>query len=1273
METGSVYFSALSISFVHFRYILATVPFKTMNLLIYFAVMLIIEKGNGLNLRSSVILDDRGYANIAVAIDDSIPENMDLITAIQDMFRDGSRFLYQATRRRVFFKNVTILIPSHWTKRSEYGSPGRLTFDTADVIVAEPNPIWAPEPYTQQVLGCGQPGSFIHFSQNFLLDDEVTGIYGELGRILVHEWGHYRWGLFNEYPDEVGDADHVVHFYQSMMDLRWKPVTCSQEYKWSPTRIVQRGNAILYGMCDGNPADGYQNGCIVRTTSAGQATGSIMHGPLTYPQIVNFCDDDPSDTGNLHNSEAPNKHNRLCNARSAWEVMRGHEDFTADNYSSPPDLSDAQLEPSFHLVQAGSRDACRVVLVLDTSGSMGSANRIDKVNSAATAFVNLVDDGLWLGVVTFTNSPTTEKELTQIRTPAERDSLRGIFNLTASGGTCIGCGLERGLEVLMGHPSGTADGGLILLMTDGRDSRIDNHPIRQTLRNNGVRVNTVAIGEDTYGELNLIAQETGGAAIFYPDNGTSSIISALTQTVEMCTTTNSIGIQLVGEGFLLGNGSIQAGRLNFDNSIGNRTQFIVTYTSSSSSTAPGVNVVITQPDNTTITERNQQYTVHTNRNVITIAVEGLAMSGEWSYSIENTFSGLQSVTFSVFSRINMEGDDEPIVMKSGVGNSVLDLSVGVKPLSAFVKLSKGFQPVVKAIVRAIVEKPGGYVADLIELRDDGGGADITANDGIYSRFITNITGKGFYGIRAISENDGSAIILTRARTGLSRVQAALRVADDGTIISPGTIGSYEVRFPGVESSQTLQGVPAPAFTRSSSVGSTTITNLPDGFTPGQDLFPPARVQDLRVTVTFVGNSSLVLTWIAPGDDLDTGAATYYDIRVGNSSSQLLGNFSNATEVSQSSILAGNLSSPKPSGSVETFIITVPDMTELNSFSYSFALRAIDDDGKSSPISNVAIATFRRVIPSPPSTPPGPCNGTACINGGELEESTCTCSCTDDFQGNLCQYNKTQLRNGVQIHLRANISQCGQLLDSLLTASSDQLNDYCLNEFESCCPGEAIANRPQGNYVSDGGMMIADGYPISADQSDDCYVVLFAIRPNEPELCGSNRRRKRSKMEIRVKRQLPEQSVFVAQSLLLGALSSGESAIEIAIGTDIYSITLPHVEGDRRSTVPAFVIGAAVAAAIIFILLILCLFVCCARVSIRNEFLKERYYNQDRKSKQGPRFVGEDPTGRNISTISGRPHLRINPVNSRRKPDGSQLESYGMESYPMSIYHRPYEM
>lgn len=28
------------------------------------------------------------------------------------------------------------------------------------------------------------------------------------GKVIVHEWGHLRWGLFNEYPESKDIADH---------------------------------------------------------------------------------------------------------------------------------------------------------------------------------------------------------------------------------------------------------------------------------------------------------------------------------------------------------------------------------------------------------------------------------------------------------------------------------------------------------------------------------------------------------------------------------------------------------------------------------------------------------------------------------------------------------------------------------------------------------------------------------------------------------------------------------------------------------------------------------------------------------------------------------------------------------------------------------------------------------------------------------------------------------------------------------------------------------
>ena len=39
-----------------------------------------------------------------------------------------------------------------------------------------------------------------------------------------------------------------------------------------------------------------------------------------------------TDPSTLHNRDAPNKQNALCGGRSAWEVMREHNDFKGKNY-----------------------------------------------------------------------------------------------------------------------------------------------------------------------------------------------------------------------------------------------------------------------------------------------------------------------------------------------------------------------------------------------------------------------------------------------------------------------------------------------------------------------------------------------------------------------------------------------------------------------------------------------------------------------------------------------------------------------------------------------------------------------------------------------------------------------------------------------------------------------------------------------------------------------------------------------------------------------------
>ena len=97
------------------------------------------------------------------------------------MFTDGSLYLYNATKKRTYFQKVTILIPKTWSSRPEYRQASNESFDLADVIVAPPNPRWAPDPYTKQYQGCGKTGVHIHFWDQFLLQSDIEDEYGPLG------------------------------------------------------------------------------------------------------------------------------------------------------------------------------------------------------------------------------------------------------------------------------------------------------------------------------------------------------------------------------------------------------------------------------------------------------------------------------------------------------------------------------------------------------------------------------------------------------------------------------------------------------------------------------------------------------------------------------------------------------------------------------------------------------------------------------------------------------------------------------------------------------------------------------------------------------------------------------------------------------------------------------------------------------------------------------------------------------------------------------------
>jgi calcium-activated chloride channel regulator 4 len=177
--------------------------------------------------------------------------------------------------------------------------------------------------------------------------------------LFAHEWGHYRWGVYDEYP-----TDDNAHFY------------ADEEGNIEAVRCVRNIPGRLLVPRTGEPCSINSNGypelaCrYIDDREATGYTGSLMYKQF-LPRITSFCEKESNGVSqaNAHNPDAPNLQNVRCDRKSVWEVMLEHQDFAAlkeENDVRTP-RADDELVPSVKLVKKRS---IRLVLVLDISGSM---------------------------------------------------------------------------------------------------------------------------------------------------------------------------------------------------------------------------------------------------------------------------------------------------------------------------------------------------------------------------------------------------------------------------------------------------------------------------------------------------------------------------------------------------------------------------------------------------------------------------------------------------------------------------------------------------------------------------------------------------------------------------------------------------------------------------------------------------------------------------------------------------------------------------------------
>ncbi|XP_049520451.1 calcium-activated chloride channel regulator 4A [Dermacentor silvarum] len=133
--------------------------------------------------------DDGGYVDIVVAVHEALPVESQLVEQLKSVLSRSSAFLHRATRGLVYFREVTIALPPHWPPAEHGDALASLHANAPIRIVTSEQAQW---PRTVQPRPCGEAGEYTLLPVAALRDPQAD-------YLVVHEWAHLRYGVFDEF------------------------------------------------------------------------------------------------------------------------------------------------------------------------------------------------------------------------------------------------------------------------------------------------------------------------------------------------------------------------------------------------------------------------------------------------------------------------------------------------------------------------------------------------------------------------------------------------------------------------------------------------------------------------------------------------------------------------------------------------------------------------------------------------------------------------------------------------------------------------------------------------------------------------------------------------------------------------------------------------------------------------------------------------------------------------------------------------------------------
>ena len=336
--------------------------------------------------------------------------------------------------------------------------------------------VWVLDDYSgarAHLNGLGQKGKHITISQ--LHESTGGSALGQFG--LVHETGHYVWGVYDEYKGYIGNTPgvHFAHYCVSAFG----DVSC----------VMDGGTTIFPN---------------------NQRTEFCTDYALGFPTTRHFPGTDDAQ-GNAIRTDQEYLLRRSCWRQIEISGVGGLTHPTDDPSGDQPAHEDVVFDYSRYDGRLG------MALVLDTSGSMDAEGKLENAILGAQVGVGLLRDDEYLTVVGFADEPTVVYPIREMTEARKNEAIAAIGSLVADGGTVIGTAVIEAVDQLA-----QVDGGkeFLVVVTDGvsHDPDIDDPAVLDALRNGEHALFAIALGAFPDDEALLVATEATGGQYFSATN-----------------------------------------------------------------------------------------------------------------------------------------------------------------------------------------------------------------------------------------------------------------------------------------------------------------------------------------------------------------------------------------------------------------------------------------------------------------------------------------------------------------------------------------------------------------------------------------------------------------------------------------------------------------------------------------------------------------------------------------------------------------------------------